>query len=239
MALGLTSSLSNSLFLEVPFSLETSIQSSSESVQYMFRETQSMERPSGDFNPENRQEHSILNTTHCTQRGPNPQMKCSVTYKANLFSLLGLRHHDWIENHSFIEWWIFYQSLTWYYPVEVWAVGSHMVNASLYHIRVIYATISAITVHTNNQLICNSQSKHCIKPALPIKGNTEEWTRLKDRDPLFWLVLTGSLTGLGQDELPGTVLLVDVDTADGLTLRQDQVILRTRPCTTEQVISQI
>lgn len=52
MALGLTSSLSNSLFLEVPFSLETSIQSSSESVQYMFRETQSMERPSGDFNPE-------------------------------------------------------------------------------------------------------------------------------------------------------------------------------------------
>lgn len=79
MALGLTSSLSNSLFLEVPFSLETSIQSSSESVQYMFRETQSMERPSGDFNPENRQEHSILNTTHCrhlpTQRGLNPQIK--------------------------------------------------------------------------------------------------------------------------------------------------------------------
>lgn len=175
MALGLTSSLSNSLFLEVPFSLETSIQSSSESVQYMFRETQSMERPSGDFNPENRQEHSILNTTHCrylpTQRGLNPQIKCSVTYKANLFSLLGLWHHDWIENHYFIEWWIFYQSLTWYYPVEVWAVGSHMVNAALYHIRVIYATISAITVHTNNQLICNSQSKHCIKPALPIKGN--------------------------------------------------------------------
>lgn len=123
----------------------------------------------------NRQEHSILNTTHCrylpTQRGLNPQIKWSVTYKANLFSLLGLRHHDWIENHYFIEWWIFYQSLTWYYPVEVWAVGSHVVNASLYHIRVIYATISAITVHTNNQLICNSQSKHCIKPALPIKGN--------------------------------------------------------------------
>ena len=55
MALGLTSCFSNSLFLEVPLSLETSIQSISESVQYMLRDTQSMERPSGDFNPK----HSI------------------------------------------------------------------------------------------------------------------------------------------------------------------------------------
>lgn len=216
----------------------------------MFRETQSMERPSGDFNPE--KQTGTFNPKHNTadifpHKG-DLTLKSKVVYHIQSqlvhFSFLGLRHHDWIDNHYFIEWWIFYQSLTWYYPVEVWAVGSHVVNASLYHIRVIYATISAITVHTNNQLICNSQSKHCIKPALPIKHNpylqnTEEWTRLKDPDPSFWLVLTGSLTGLGQDELPGTVLLIDVDTADGLTLRQDQVILRTCPCTTEQVISQI